>query len=236
MQVSRDELLDMYMQNLTNPSFKGVIYTCDLEHIFNTLYMNAPNIKAFTLDSISKSYYAVGFLYPNLWNERLQEIVESLVTGGIVNQYLKKFTNVYKESNFEELKSDKIILNLSHLGFGFQICFFVLYSALFVFLMEFLVCWGGTYYKNKKVQVIQPIQVVFSRLNVESPKKDKFKVDSEQNTIINEMLDQEVNSEDDTNLMDKAFGEDLSKTNKIEILLSDVETIYENYSQSVRPI
>ena len=86
MQVDRDEMFRIYTQNLTDPSFKGVIYTCDLEHELNTLFMNPPNLKAFVLNSITKSYYAVGFSYPNLWNERFQEIIESLITVGIINQ------------------------------------------------------------------------------------------------------------------------------------------------------
>lgn len=218
---------------MIDPSFKGVIYTCDLEHELNTLFLNAPNLKAFTLNSITKSYYAVGFSYPNLWNERFQEIVEGLITGGIINQYLKKYKDYSRKSKFDDLKSDKVILNLSHLGFGFQICFFVIYSALVVFLIELLVFWGRIYFKNKKVNDIQPIQVIFIRSDVETPKKhqnDQIKNSSEQdNSIISDLEIYDDSFGSDAKLLDKAFGEDLSKINKIEILLSDVDTIYEKH-------
>jgi len=219
------------MRNLTDPSFKGVIYTCDLEHELNTLFLNAPNLKAFILNSITKSYYAVGFSYPNLWNERFQEIVEGLITGGIINQYLKKYKDYSRKSKVEDLESDKVILNLSHLGFGFQICFFVIYSALVVFLIELLVFWGRTHFRNKKVNDIQPMQAIFIGSDVETPKKhqdDQINNSSEQNNIIIsdlEIYDDSFGS--DTKVLDKAFGEDLSKINKIEILLSDIETLYE---------
>ena len=90
---------------------------------------------------ITKSYYGIGFKYVNLWAERFQEIIEGLVTGGIVNFLLQKMTKSKWNLMKIEDHSEKIVLNLSHLGFGFQICFFALYGALLIFLMEFVVYW-----------------------------------------------------------------------------------------------
>jgi hypothetical protein len=40
-----------------------------------------------------------------------------------------------------QLDSERVVLNLSHLGFGFQICFFALYAAFLVFCLELVVKW-----------------------------------------------------------------------------------------------
>ena len=215
---------------MTDPSFKGVIYTCDLEHKLDIFYSDVPATKAIIVDSITKSFYAVGFLSPNLWNERFQEIVDGLITGGIINQYMKGYIDSMNEFKFEDLKADNVILNLSHLGFGFQICFFVLYSSLLVFLIELLVFWGSVCYKNKKLKAFQ---IVLNSLNEEAPKKhqnDQIESNSElENRVISNLEVSNNSLEHDAKLLDKAFGEDLSKINKIEILLSDVETLYEKH-------
>ena len=105
----------------------------------NIYYMRRPMTKRFIPTPISRSYYALGFVYPNLWNERLQEIVEGLITGGIINMYLERFTKARWNLEGGYFETDKVVLNLSHLGFGFQICFFVLFAAFLVFVGELFV-------------------------------------------------------------------------------------------------
>ena len=69
------------------------------------------------------------------------EIIERLVTGEILKYLLEQMTK--SKWNMMEVheKSAKYVLNLSHLDFGFQICFFVLFAALLTFLLEFFDYW-----------------------------------------------------------------------------------------------
>lgn len=94
--------------------------------------------KRFVPVPITKSYYAVGFSYENLWNERLEEIIEGLISGGIINFHLEKYTKSKWNVMDQNIETEKVVLNMSHLGFGFQICFFLLYLAFLVFLVELM--------------------------------------------------------------------------------------------------
>jgi len=130
------------MENISDPLFTGTVLTCDIEHEMNIFYTQTPIPKRFVTTPITKSFYAIGFLYPNLWNERLQEIIEGFITGGIINFHLERFTK--SKWNLEEnhFETEKVVLNLSHLGFGFQICFFMIYAAFLVFLGELFWSWS----------------------------------------------------------------------------------------------
>ncbi|CAG9811424.1 unnamed protein product [Chironomus riparius] len=135
------EYTQVYIHNITDSSFTGAVLTCDIEHEMNIFYLKKPMSKRFVSTPISKSNYALGFMYPNLWNERLQELTEGFITGGIINMFLERFTKTGWNSERKDFETDKIVLNLSHLGFGFQICFFVLYLAFLVFLLELASFW-----------------------------------------------------------------------------------------------
>jgi len=114
----------------------GTILTCDIEHSLNMYYLRTPIPKRFVSIPITKSYYAVGFSYANLWNERFEEIIEGLITGGIVNFHLEKYTKSKWNLMSQDSESEKVVLNMSHLGFGFQICFFALFATFLVFCVE----------------------------------------------------------------------------------------------------
>jgi len=58
---------------------------------------------------------------------------------------------------------------------------------------------------------------------------EQIKNNSEQNNTGISDLEVSNGFEHDAKLLKNAFGEDLSKINKIEILLSDVETLYEKH-------
>jgi len=100
-----------------------------------------PMPRRFVPVPLTKSYYGMAFLYQNLWNERLQEIIDGLISGGIIDNFLNKKIKSRWNLMPQVFKSEKVILNLTHLGFGFQICFFVLYGSLLVFLGELFVFW-----------------------------------------------------------------------------------------------
>ena len=93
--------------------------------------------KRFVPIPISNSFYGVGFAYENIFAERFDEIIQGLVTGGIMKFIVEKMTKSKWNMMDVHVKSEKIVLNLSHLGFGFQICFFALFAALLVFILEF---------------------------------------------------------------------------------------------------
>lgn len=91
----------------------------------------------------------MAFIYQNLWNERLQEIIGGLISGGIIDNFLNKKIKSRWNLMPQVFKSEKIILNLTHLGFGFQICFFVLYGSLLFFLGELFVFWIRNMIENQ---------------------------------------------------------------------------------------
>jgi hypothetical protein len=95
--------------------------------------------KRFVPIPISNSVYGIGFKYKNIFVERFDEIIQGLVTGGIMKYIVEKMTKSKWNMMDVHVKSQKVVLNFSHLGFGFQICLFALFSALVVFILEFFV-------------------------------------------------------------------------------------------------
>jgi len=137
--VPSQEYSDIYFDNLTDPSFRGTILTCDLEHALNIFYSKTPMPKRFVPIPISSSFYGVGFEYDNIFAERFDEIIQGLVTGGIMKHIVEKMTKSKWNMMEVHVKTEKVVLNLSHLGFGFQICFYALFTALVAFILEFFV-------------------------------------------------------------------------------------------------
>lgn len=88
---------------------------------------------------IPDSQYGFGFVYPNLWQERLQEIMEGLVTGGFINMLFDRYTKSKWNVISNELGMDRTLIDLSHLAFVFQICLIVYYGAFLVFIGELIV-------------------------------------------------------------------------------------------------
>lgn len=145
--ISSYEYTQTYLEYISNPSFTGAILTCDIEHEMFIFFSQVPIPKRFIPTPITRSIYAIGFVYPNLWNERLQEIIEGFITGGIINLHLERITKSKWNLEKNDFESEKVVLNLSHLGFGFQICFFMIYAAFLTFLGELFVFW-----RNQRAQ------------------------------------------------------------------------------------
>ncbi|CAG9811075.1 unnamed protein product [Chironomus riparius] len=139
--VSNHVYTEIYTNKISDPSFTGTVLTCDIEHQLNIYFSQVSFPKRFIPTPITKSFYAIGFLYPNLWNERLQEIIEGFITGGIINLHMERFTKSKWNLENNDFETEKVVLNLSHLGFGFQICFFMIYAAFLVFFGELIVLW-----------------------------------------------------------------------------------------------
>jgi uncharacterized membrane protein len=95
--------------------------------------------KRFVPVPLSNSFYGIGFEYENLFAERFDEIIQGLVAGGIMKYIVEKMTKSKWNMMDIHVKSEKIVLNMNHLGFGFQICFFTIFAALVVFILEFFV-------------------------------------------------------------------------------------------------
>ncbi|KAL7013005.1 hypothetical protein ACKWTF_015144 [Chironomus riparius] len=148
--VSNRDYTEIYMNKISNPLFTGTVLTCNIEHQLNIYYSQLSLPKRFIPTPITKSFYAIGFLYPNLWNERLQEIIEGFITGGIINLHMERFTKSKWNLENNDFETEKVVLNMSHLGFGFQICFFMIYAAFLVFLGELIVLWK---YRKEKPMV-----------------------------------------------------------------------------------
>lgn len=140
----------IYIYNTSDSSFTGTVLSCDIEHNLNMHYLKIKSpTRRFVSIPITSSYYTMGFLHFNLWEERLDEIIEGLITGGIINWYVEKYTkSKWNEMSMES--SQKVVLNLSHLGFGFQICFYALYVSFLVFLVELAVGFYGNSSRSLK--------------------------------------------------------------------------------------
>jgi hypothetical protein len=169
--VPFSEFTNIYINNLTDPIFTGTVMSCDIEHDLHMHYLKTIRKKRYVSIPLTNSYYTLGFLYPNLWEERFVEIIEGLITGGIINWYLEKYTKSRWNVQTEELTSRKIVLNLSHLGFGFQICFFALYVALLVFCMEIIFGW------TKKACSSRSEINVDSKNSINVPKQEQLCLD-----------------------------------------------------------
>ncbi|KAL7017485.1 hypothetical protein ACKWTF_010395 [Chironomus riparius] len=143
--VSNTEFINIYYENLTDPSFTGTILTCDLEHKMSNFYRQIAMPERFVPTSFGKSYYGIGFQYPNLWAERFNEIVEGLVTGGIMNFYIERMTKSKWNQMEANDHSEKTMLDMTNLSFCFQICFFLLYLSFVLFIFELIVNWTGKF-------------------------------------------------------------------------------------------
>jgi len=54
--VSSEVFADIYVNNISDPSFKGTVLTCDIEHEMNIFYQQSPIPKRFVSTPISKSF------------------------------------------------------------------------------------------------------------------------------------------------------------------------------------
>lgn len=146
--VPWDVYTKIYTENITDPLFKGTILTSDIDHAMSIFYSETPYPKRYIPIPITKSFYSFGFLFPNLWDERLQEMISKFITGGIINYFLESMTKSKWNLMQPDLESEKVILSLKHLGFGFQICFFSAYIAFLTFLGELAYFWVKEMWKH----------------------------------------------------------------------------------------
>lgn len=88
---------------------------------------------------IERFYHLFGFYYANLWNERLKEIIEGAISGGIIKRIFETYTK--SEWNLAPIGNDsgKLILNFDDLILAFQICLIAFYAAFVIFLIEVIV-------------------------------------------------------------------------------------------------
>ena len=153
--VPTKQYIEIYTENLTDPSFTGTVLTCDVEHKLHNFFREISMPSRFVATPITKSPYGIGFQHPNLWAERFNEIVEGLVTGGILNYFLERMTKSKWNLMNTSDDGEKVVLNMSHLGFGFQICFYFLYVALVVFIFEMIVRWIGSLRILKLLEILK---------------------------------------------------------------------------------
>ncbi|CAG9811245.1 unnamed protein product [Chironomus riparius] len=146
--ISEFKYSDIYLENMTDPSFTGTLFSSDLEQALNAFYLDMPISKRFIPTPFTKSYYGIGFLYPNLWSERFNEIISDLITGGFVNYHLEEMTQSKWNLMPSSFEPENIVLNLHHLGFGFQICLIFAYLSFVTFLAELGYFWFKSFYKN----------------------------------------------------------------------------------------
>lgn len=80
----------------------------------------------------------VGFLLPpnSFIYEGFNRKIVQLVEAGLMQRYVAEHTGDYKEP--EEEDGDPVVLNLDHLGIGFEICLLFLTIAFAVFIFEFI--------------------------------------------------------------------------------------------------
>jgi hypothetical protein len=160
--VSEEEYSNIYLENITYPSFTGTVFSSDLESALNAHYLNVRLNRRFIPTPFSKSYYGIGFAYPNLWNERFHSIIEDLITGGFVNYHLEKMTKSKWNIVPTYFETENVVLNLDHLGFGFQICLIAAYLSFVTFLIEVGYFWVRNHLHRRKRKVKHEITLVKS--------------------------------------------------------------------------
>ncbi|KAL7013534.1 hypothetical protein ACKWTF_015450 [Chironomus riparius] len=212
--VSDYEYSDIYIENISDPSFKGTLFSSDLEHAMNVYYLNMPIETRFIPTPFTKSYYAIGFIFPNLWNERFKEIISDLITGGFVNYHLELMTKSKWNMIRTSFEPENIVLNLHHLGFGFQICLIFAYLSFVTFLIEIgyfstVRYWRTRASRHKIIMVLSASKNQKFNLNknhCENCAEQLFQSDK-QSALVSE----DENSSDDSNtsgksMLGRAFG------------------------------
>lgn len=151
--VSKDEYRDIFIQNLTDPSFKGTVLTCDIFHELQNFYGKMSISRRYIPVPIQKAYFGVGFSELNFLDERLNEIVEGLVSGGIINHFIEKMTKSKWNLKDETKYPRKSKLDLNDLSFGFQSCLFLLCISFLVLILELIM---GKYFEKFRTKSTNP--------------------------------------------------------------------------------
>lgn len=226
--MSENEYTDIYLENITDPSFTGTIFSSDLEHALNSFHLNMPLHQRTIPTPFSKSYYGIGFLYPNLWNERFSEIVSDLITGGFVNYHLEKMTKSKWNMMQTYFETENVVLNLHHLGFGFQICLILAYLAFVTFLVEIGYHWTKNFCKKCSYGIRKKTksgkEIKNSYLNKSFQEEPKLKSNSGNNkrlaskTHLLTSKEDEYSSDDSNvsnkSMLTKAFGKKVRNSSK----------------------
>jgi len=97
---------------------------------------------------MERYYHTFGFYYPNLWNERMKDIIEAAISGGIIKNIFEKYTKSKWNLMPFDIESGQLILDFDDLIIGFQICLFAYYAALLIFLAEVIVSWIVKIFNN----------------------------------------------------------------------------------------
>jgi len=219
--VSNQEYSDIYFENLTDPSFKGTILTCDLEHALNVLHSKTPMPKRFVTISISSSFYGVGFAYYNIFAERFDEIIQGLVIGGIMKFIVEKMTKSKWNMMDVHVKTEKVVLNFSHIGFGFQICLFALFVTLVAFILEFFVfCIKN---RSRVITSHENVRMLIKiRAHAQLVKtQGKFDISALEELAFGESINQKLRgtSAVSVNQIDNVFGEKVDHNVPIDTLM-----------------
>jgi len=88
---------------------------------------------------MERYYHAFGFYYPNLWNERMKDIIEGAISGGIIKNIFEEYTKSKWNLMPIDIESGQLILDFNDLIISFQFCLFAYYAALLIFLAEVIV-------------------------------------------------------------------------------------------------
>ena len=176
--------------------------------------------RRFISTHFSKSYYGIGFVYQNLWIERFHDIISDLITGGLVNYHLEEMTKSKWNMLPTYFETDNVVLNLNHLGFGFQICFISAYLAFVTFLIEIGYFWVKNYCncrkrkEKHKIIMVQSVKTASKSKSSENlQEKPSIKADVEKLVVKSSILkssDDEYSSDGSNSskesMLRKAFG------------------------------
>jgi len=124
------------LSDLSDPSFRGAYFETQTEFDLLIDATETPTPKNPIQVPFADSQYAFGFVYTNLWNERLLEIVEGLVSGGIIDMHLDRYTKSKWSLMSNELGMYRNLIGIEHLTFVFQIYVIAGYVAFLVLLGE----------------------------------------------------------------------------------------------------
>ena len=122
-----------------DPSYNGSFLATDLEKQIGSTYRKMVFQNWFVPAPMARFHHIFGFFYPNLWNERMKDIIEGAISGGIINKMFEKYTKSRWNLESIEIDSDQLTMDFDDLILGFQICLFAYYAALVIFLAELIV-------------------------------------------------------------------------------------------------
>ncbi|KAL7013537.1 hypothetical protein ACKWTF_015453 [Chironomus riparius] len=139
--ISDDTFNFVVLDDLFDPSYNGSLLLTDLEKQIGSTYRKMSIPDYFVPVPLERFHHIFGFLYPNLWNERMKKIIEGAICGGIIKKIFDKYTKSRWNLEPIDIDLDQLVMDFNDLILGFQISLFAYYAAFVILLAELVVAY-----------------------------------------------------------------------------------------------